>query len=140
MNSEKKYLHTTKERIRYAETDKMGYCYYGNYARFFEIGRVEALRALGFSYNELENQGIMLPVVEYTVKYLKPAYYDDEITVKTIISETPGIKISFDYEIYNEDNVLLSKANTILVFVDASNMKPRPAPEELVEKIKTHLE
>ena len=87
------YLHETKIRIRYGETDQMGYVYYGNYAQFFEIGRVEMLRSLGVSYASMEKQGIMLPVVDFSVKYIKPAYYDDLITIRTMIEEIPSVKI-----------------------------------------------
>ena len=92
-------------RIRYSETDQMGYCYYGNYAQFFEIGRVETLREIGVSYKELEARGIMLPVVDLNVKYLRPALYDDLIEIKTYLNKVPGVKIEFDYEIYNEKKV-----------------------------------
>lgn len=133
------YKFSCLERIRYAETDKMGYCYYGNYARFFEIGRVEALRSLNFSYKELEDQGIMLPVLDYSVKFIKPAIYDDEITITTFIKELPGVKIIFDYEIHNQNDILLSKATTSLVFVDGSTMKPTKAPQGLIEKLKKYI-
>jgi len=113
----------------------MGYCYYGNYAQFLEIGRVETLRELGVSYKNLEESGIMLPVAELNVKYIKPSFYDDLITIKTTITKTPSVKIEFDYEIYNESNELLTIAYTKLVFVNKSTMKPRYCPEELLEKI-----
>lgn len=129
------YLHQTKIRIRYGETDQMGYVYYGNYAQFFEIGRVEMLRALGVSYKSLENKGILLPVSEYSVKYLKPALYDDEITIKTMLTELPSARIKFDYEIYNESGVLLTTAKTTLVFIKKENMRPTFPPQELVSKI-----
>lgn len=129
------YLHQTKLRIRYGETDQMGYVYYGNYAQFFEIGRVEMLRALGLSYRSMEEQGIMLPVVEYNVKYIKPAFYDDEITIHTKMTELPGVKIKFDYEIYNEKEELLTVAKTTLVFVNKATMKPSFAPKELIEEL-----
>jgi len=129
------YSFTHKLRIRYGETDQMGYCYYGNYAQFLEIGRVETLRELGVSYKNLEESGIMLPVAELNVKYIKPSFYDDLITIKTTITKTPSVKIEFDYEIYNESNELLTIAYTKLVFVNKSTMKPRYCPEELLEKI-----
>lgn len=130
------YTHNTQMRIRYSETDKMGYCYYGNYAAFFEIGRVETLRSLGVSYKELEDKGIMLPVLSYEVKFIKPAFYDDLITIKTIIQKIPAARIDFDYEIYNENNVLLTTAHTSLVFIQSNSMKPCPAPSEIIEKLK----
>lgn len=130
------FVHNTQIRIRYSETDQMGYCYYGNYAAFFEIGRVETLRSLGVSYKELESKGIMLPVLTYEVKFIKPAFYDDLITIKTMIKKIPGARIDFDYEIYNENNVLLTSAHTTLVFIQSSTMKPCPAPAEIIEKLK----
>jgi len=133
------YLHETKIRIRYGETDQMGYVYYGNYAQFFEIGRVEMLRSLGVSYRELEDQGIMLPVVDLSVKYIKPALYDDLITIRTKINKVPSVKIHFEYEILNEAGQLLNKASTVLVFVKKENMKPTSAPEILVRAIEEKL-
>ena len=129
------YLHSTQIRIRYGETDQMGYVYYGNYAQFFEIGRVEMLRSLGLSYRQMEEAGIMLPVINFSVKYIKPAHYDDLITIKTIINEIPGVKIKFDYEIYNEKNTLLTKAHTELVFVKKTDMRPTMAPESLIKRL-----
>jgi acyl-CoA thioester hydrolase len=126
-------------RIRYSETDQMGYCYYGNYAQFLEIGRVETLREIGVSYKELEARGIMLPVVDLKVKYLRPALYDDLIEIKTFLKKTPGVKIEFDYEIYNEKKELLTTASTTLVFISSETMKPIQAPSDLIEKIKRCL-
>ena len=133
-NINKMYKFSHKLRIRYGETDQMGYCYYGNYAQFFEIGRVETLRSLGMSYKKIEDAGIMLPVAELNVKYLKPSFYDDEITIVTKISKKPSVKIEFDYEIYNDKNELLTTAYTRLVFVKKSTMKPCSCPTELLDK------
>ena len=105
------FIHKTKIRVRYAETDQMGYAYYGNYATYFEVARVEALRSLNFSYKQLEKDGVMLPVLEFGIKYFKPGFYDDELTIKTMISELPSARIKFDYETYNSEGVLLNKAN-----------------------------
>lgn len=117
----------------------MGYCYYGNYAQFFEIGRVECLRSLGVSYKELEDRGIMLPVLNYEVKFIKPAYYDDLITIKTTIRNLPKARIDFDYEIFNENNILLTTGHTTLVFILKSTMKPCPAPAEISDALKLRL-
>ncbi|MEY4572361.1 MAG: hypothetical protein RLZ10_1594 [Bacteroidota bacterium] len=125
----------TKLRVRYAETDQMGYCYYGNYAQYLELGRVEALRSLGFPYKDLEEQGIMLPVLDFHIKYLAPAKYDDLLTVKTIISEIAGTRIFFEYEIVNEESKQIATASTTLVFVSKENMRPVKAPEEIVNSI-----
>lgn len=129
------YSFPTKLRVRYGETDQMGYCYYGNYAQYFEVGRVEALRALGMSYRNLEEQGIMLPVSAFTVKYIAPALYDDELTVITTISEINGPRIYFQYEIFNESGIKISNAETMLVFVDKKSMKPIAAPSSFLQLI-----
>lgn len=131
------FVHSSHLRIRYSETDQMGYCYYGNYAQFFEIGRVETLRAMGISYKELEEVGIMLPVVELNVKYIKPALYDDLIEIRTYLKSVPRVKIEFDYEIYNEQQELLTKGYTSLVFISSETMKPIMAPADLIKKIQT---
>ena len=134
------FKHNCQIRIRYSETDQMGYCYYGNYAQFFEIGRVETLRAIGLSYKLLENQGIMLPVLDLNIKYLKPALYDDLIRIQTSINKIPTVRIEFDYEIFNEANELLTTGSTSLVFINSKTMKPMKAPAELIEKIKLKLD
>lgn len=131
------YKHSTQLRVRYGETDQMGYCYYGNYAEYFEVGRVEALRALGISYKELEDKGVMLPVSHYSVNYKSPALYDELLEVTTIISEVRGPRITFNYTITGEKGQLIAEATTILVFVSKENMKPTAPPKffmELIEK------
>ncbi len=125
----------TKIRVRYGETDRMGYVYYGNYAEYYEVGRVEALRKLGFSYKEMEDQGILLPVLEFSINYKKPAFYDDEITVKTSIKEMPGIKITFHYECFNANNELLNSGKVTLVFVNKQTNRPCQPPEWFVNAI-----
>src|SRR5476649_1429061 len=101
------FEHTTKIRVRYGETDQMGYMYYGNYAEFYEVGRVEMLRSLGLTYSGMEASGIMMPVLEMKCKYLKPALYDEEISIKVIMAKMPGVKIHFKYELTNETGVLI---------------------------------
>lgn len=129
----------TRLRVRYAETDKMGYCYYGNYAAYFEVARVEAIRKIGFSYKEMEDEGIALPVLEYNIKYFKPAFYDEEITIKTVINELPGARIKFDYECYNPAGDLLNKAHTTLVFISMETGRPRQAPEDFVKAMEQYF-
>jgi acyl-CoA thioester hydrolase len=133
------YTHTTKIRVRYGETDQMGYMYYGNYAEFYEVGRVEMLRSLGMSYQEMEDTGIMMPVLELKCKYIKPAKYDQEITVKVIIDKMPGIRIHFRYELYNEAEELINLGETTLVFVDMEKNKPCLPPEQFLNKMKTYF-
>jgi len=128
-----------KLRVRYSETDQMGYVYYGNYAQFFEVGRAEWLRSLGFSYSKLEENNIMLPVLNLNVNFHKPAKYDDLITIVTILNKKPLVKIEFDFEIYNEKKDLLTTGYTSLVFIDMIKNKPTKAPHNLIEKIYPHF-
>lgn len=128
-------IHEFKVRVRYAETDQMGVVYHGNYAQYFEMGRVEWLRNLGISYKWMEENGIMLPVVSLSMNYKKPARYDDLLTVKTIFKKQTSVKIEFDYEIYNESNELLTIGNSILVFVDMKTGRPVGPPKYVLEKI-----
>lgn len=127
------YSFTYQLRVRYSETDKMGYCYYGNYASYLEVGRVETMRSLGVSYKSMEDEGVMLPVLDFSIKYLRPAKYDDLSSVKTIITKIEGTRIYFDYEIHNEENQKLIIAQTCLVFVGVNTMKPIPVPEHLLK-------
>ncbi|MGV3630631.1 MAG: acyl-CoA thioesterase [Bacteroidota bacterium] len=133
-----KFENKIKIRVRYGETDQMGYCYYGNYAQYFEVGRVEALRSTGMSYRDMENRGIMLPVAEFSVKYKAPALYDDELTISTRIREVKGPRIVFDYEIHKENGQLVATAETTLVFVSRENMRPIAAPEDFLELMKAY--
>ncbi|MHC5353950.1 acyl-CoA thioesterase [Myroides sp. LJL115] len=125
----------TKVRVRYAETDKMGVVYHGNYAQYFEIGRVEWLRNLGISYNQMEKDGVMLPVVSLSMNYKRPATYDDVLSIRTILKSCSGVKIEFDYEIFNQDGTLLTTANSILVFVDANTSRPISVPDFIEQKL-----
>lgn len=125
----------TQVRVRYAETDKMNYVYYGNYAQYYEIGRTEMLRELGFTYRSLEDKGYMLPVLTLNVKYLKSASYDDLLTIKTSIKEMPSVRIKFDYEIYNEKKQLINKGDSTLVFIDIKKNKPVVAPDFFIKII-----
>jgi len=120
----------TKLRVRYGETDQMGFCYYGNYAQFLEVARVEALREYGISYKELEQHGVLLPVRTFTIKYLFPAKYDDVLHIKTIITHLEGARISFSYEIHSNQKKLIATAQTELVFVNAKTLKPMPMPTQ----------
>ena len=125
----------TKIRVRYGETDQMGYVYYGNYAQYFEVGRVEWLRSLGVSYKSLEESGVMLPVIRMNVEFIKPAKYDDLLTVTTTLSKKPLVKIEFDFEIVNEQGDLITTGYTSLVFMDMKKNKPIKGPSQLLEQI-----
>lgn len=125
----------TTVRTRYAETDQMGVVYYGNYPQYFEVGRVETLRALGITYRNMEEEGIMLPVLKLEIKYLKPALYDDELTIKTFLKEMPSTRITFHHEIYNSKGDLLTTGLVQLVFVDAATRRPTRCPENVVSTL-----
>src|SRR5438105_4441569 len=118
-------------RVRYAETDQMGYVYYANYAIYFEVARVEMLRQLGFTYKKLEADGIMLPVLHYSIKYFKPAFYDDLLIIKTNIMQLPQARIHFVYETWNDKDEQINAAETTLVFVSKISNKPCAAPADL---------
>jgi len=123
-------------RVRYAETDRMGYVYYGNYAAYFETGRVEALRALGLSYREMEDRGIMLPVLSYQIKYFKPAFFDDTLTIKTTLKELPtGTRLSFHYEMWNDKGIQINEGETTHVFVKIDGGRPITVPQEVIDKL-----
>ncbi len=121
---------TTNIRVRYAETDRMGYVYYGNYAEYFEVARVETLRNLGVTYRQLEDDGVLLPVSEYSIRYFKPAYYDEELRIETLIPTMPTAKIRFEYSTFRND-ILLNSAVTELVFVDKLSGRPMRCPEAI---------
>lgn len=133
------FVHSTKIRVRYADTDQMGYMYYGNYAEFYEVGRVEMLRSLGLTYKSMEDSGIIMPVTELKCKYIKPAFYDEEITVKVIMEHMPSVRIHFRYELSNEKNELINLGETTLVFIRQENNRPCNAPEDFLNKLKVHF-
>jgi acyl-CoA thioester hydrolase len=130
------FEHTTKIRVRYGETDQMGYMYYGNYAEFYEVGRVEMLRSLGMTYSAMEASGIMMPVLELHCRYLKPALYDEEISVKVIMDKMPGVKIHFKYELYNHNDELINTGDTLLVFVNMKTNRPCMPSQEFIDRLK----
>lgn len=127
------YVNEIQIRVRYAETDQMGYVYYGHYAAYFEVARVEMLRSLGFSYKILEEEGVILPVLNYSIKYIRPAYYDDLLKIKTVIKDLPTARIHFDYETFNEKEELINIAETTLVFVNRKTGRPSSPPTDLLE-------
>lgn len=128
-------IHEFTVRVRYAETDQMGVVYHGNYAEYFEMGRVEWLRNLGLTYKFMEENGVMLPVVSLTMNYKKPARYDDLLTVRTIFKKQDSVKIEFDYEILNEEGELLTIGNSVLVFVNMQTGRPILPPDYVLDKI-----
>lgn len=133
------YTSETKIRVRYGETDKMGYVYYGTYPLYYEVGRTELMRNFDFPYSKIEEMGIMLPVISLDIKYFKAAKYDNLLTIKTTIKELPSARITFFYEVFNEQNELLNQASTTLVFIDEHSRKPRKAPEELLNSLSPYF-
>lgn len=123
------YTSETHVRVRYGETDQMGYVYYGTYAMYYEVGRVESLRQLGLSYKELEEMGVMMPVLENKSKFISPALYDDLLRIVTTIRVKPSVKITFEYEIFNGQNKLIHQGETLLAFVQMNSGKPCRPPE-----------
>ncbi|GAB4126539.1 MAG: thioesterase family protein [Raineya sp.] len=129
----------TQLRVRYAETDQMKYVYYGNYAIYFEVARVECLRNLGLEYKKLEEEHqIMMPVLEQYSKYIKPAMYDDVLNIKVSIPELPQTRIRFEYEVFRQE-VILHKAYTILAFVNMETLRPVTCPQVLLELLKKYF-
>ncbi len=135
------YIFDFKKRVRYAETDKMGYLYYGNYPKYYEIGRVELIRSLGISYKDFEDvHKVMLPVVSMDIRYKLPAYYDEHLTIRSRVEQMPTKLISFDFEILNEELKTINTANVKLFFIDMTTNKRISAPELLVAPLKPYFE
>ena len=130
----------SKIRVRYGETDQMGYVYYGNYPLYYEVARTDMIRKIGWTYGKMEKSGVMMPVVSLNVKYIRPALYDDELTVKVTVKKYPTTKMEFEYEVFNEQNKLINTGNTTLVFVNMKTGKPTNPPEEFIEKLNKHFE
>ena len=131
----------TTIRIHYALTDQMGIVYHGHYAQFYEIGRTEAIRSLGYTYKDIEAMGVIMPVVDIHSKFLRPAKYDDLITVKTTLREMPvHHKIVFHSEIYNQHDELLNIGDVTLYFMEAKTMKRSEMPAILKEKVSKYFE
>lgn len=127
--------HELQIRVRYGETDQMGFVYYGNYAQYFEMGRVEWLRSFGISYKRMEDSGIMLPVLKLNIEYKKPAKYDDLLTLKTTLLKKPSVRIEFGFELFNDKKELLTLGYTQLVFIDMKNNRPTKAPNYIFDLI-----
>lgn len=127
-------------RIRYDEVDKMGYVYHGNYAKYYHISRTELLRKIGICDKEIERYSVLLPVIEMKIKYLKPIYYDDIITIRTSLQNIPTTRLIFQHEVLNHNNEVINRAESIVAFVDIDTRKPMKAPQIIVNKIKSYIE
>lgn len=131
----------TQIRVRYAETDQMGVVYHSNYFPYFEAARAESIRQLGFTYADMERMGVIMPVVDVHCRYLRPALYDDLLTIKTMLKELPvHHKIEFHHEVYNEKNELLAVGKLILYFMESKTMKKTVMPPQLIEKFKPYFD
>jgi len=126
-------------QVRYDEVDKMGYVYHGNYARYYHISRTELLRKVGISDRELEDQNIIIPVIEMNIRYIKPVFYDDFITIRTRLLELPEIRMKFQHEVINQHGEVINVASSILVFVDSITRKPMRVPGIVRSKIDLYI-
>jgi len=113
----------------------MGVVYHGNYATYFEVARTEWLRNLGVTYKDLENNGVILPVISLSFNFLKSAKYDDTLSISVFLKKSPLVKIEFDYEIYNHNNEKISTGNSVLAFIDMKTNKPIKCPDYILEKL-----
>jgi acyl-CoA thioester hydrolase len=130
------FVAETQIRVRYAETDQMGVVYYGNYAQYFEVARAESIRQLGYTYRDMEASGVIMPVVELHCRYLRPANYDDLLTVRSTVKELPaGHRIEFHQEVFNEKGKLLTTGRVVLFFMTAKDMQKATMPEPLRKKL-----
>lgn len=131
---------TTNVRVRYAETDQMDVVYHGNYAQFCEVGRAESIRSLGFTYKDMETMGVIMPIVELHLKFLRPAHYDDLLTVKTILKELPtDHRIEFHQEVYNESGKLLTVGRVVLYFINAKTKEKTLMPSQLFNSLQPYF-
>ena len=129
------YHHISSYRVRYADVDQMGYMYYGNYSKLYEIGRVEALRSLGVRYRDMEQGGVWMPVYENHSKYIKPAKYDELLEINCKLETLPSTRIVFTTEISNEEGVLIHLGKTTLVFLDEKSAKIMNCPKMILERL-----
>jgi len=128
--------HLTYVKVRYAETDQMGVVHHGNYAQYLEMARIDWLGQFEISYKQMELEGIMLPVYSMEFKFIKPATFDDILTIETRLKRMPNVKIEFEYSIFNQEKELITTASTVLVFMDALTKKVIRCPENILERIK----
>jgi acyl-CoA thioester hydrolase len=128
-------VNETQIRVRYGETDRMGYVYYGNYLLYYEVGRTEMIRQLGLTYRQLEDNGTLLPVHSVQIKYMAPATYDDLLTVRTTLRDYPGVSINFEYEIINSSGKIINTGEVKLVFIDSKTNRPVRAPKYFLDLV-----
>lgn len=134
------FVFESKVKVRYVETDQMGVVHHSNYAQYYEVARTECFEACsGMTYETMEAEGVMLPILEMQSKFLKPALYNQTLTIKSIVKEKPSIKLTVDYEIYNEANELINTGKTVLVFVNKTSRRPCQPPANFMENVKQYF-
>jgi len=133
------FTHITRIRVGYTDTDQMGFLHHSKYVVFCETARIEAMRALGTCYKEIEDMGIFMPVISMNFKFIRPAFYDDLLTVKTILRDVPKARMKFEYEFYNEPGMMINSAEVTLTFINSKTRKPCFPPNVLIESLKTYF-
>ncbi len=134
------FVYESKVRVRYAETDQMGVVHHGNYAQYYELARTECFEACsGMSYESMEADGVMLPILEMHAKFIKPALYNQVLTIKSIVKTLPTVRLNVEYEIYNEANELINTGSTLLVFVNKQTRRPCPPPENFMKNVRPYF-
>lgn len=139
MQSLAAFVHHTKIRVQYSETDQMAFAHHSNYVKYCESARWEAFRSLGCPYALLENQGILMPVIDMQFQFIKPAYYDDELEIKTLVNEPQGVRMQFHFEIYKKV-ACIHRANVTTAFVSKTSQRPCHPPQVLIDKLKEVME
>jgi len=135
------FISETKIRVRYAETDQMGVVYHSNFFPYFEVARAEAIRQMGFTYAEMEKTGIIMPVVDVHARFLRPALYDELLTIKTLLKELPvHHKIEFHHEVFNEKKELVCTGKIILYFMEKEGMKRTVMPGILQQHLEKYFQ
>lgn len=130
------FVYESKVKVRYVETDQMGVVHHSNYAQYYELARTECFEACsGMSYEQMEAEGVMLPILEIQCKFLKPAFYNQTLTIKSIVNELPTVRLTVDYEIYNEAKELINTGKTILVFVNKITRRPCQPPKNFMQQV-----
>jgi acyl-CoA thioester hydrolase len=134
------FVYESKVKVRYVETDQMGVVHHSNYAQYYELARTECFEACsGMSYQSMENEGVMLPILEFQSKFLKPALYNQILTIKSIVKNLPTVRLVVDYEVYNEANVLINTGQTTLVFVNKVTRRPCQPPENFMKQVRQYF-
>ncbi len=132
--------HETTVRVRYADTDQMGYVYHARYLEYLEVGRTDLVRHIGLPYAEVEEMGILMPVIDLSIRYKQPAYYDNVLRIKTTVPSMPQASFPFEYEVYNEQDQLILTAELRLAFIDKARKRPVRVPDFIREAIVKKLE